>query len=100
MNEIKYIYFEIKYIKGVDETEPTIENENVLMFKPHTNSSGVWGFTNITERKGFSVPTFSIVEQNWIDLEKFNDENHKVYSKLKSHVDDVLNMVNQKLLKN
>ena len=28
MNEIKYIYFEIKYVKGVDETEPTIQNEN------------------------------------------------------------------------
>ena len=100
MDEIKYIYFEIKYVKGVCETEPTIENENVLMFKPNTNSSGVWGFTNITERKGFSEPTFSIVEQNWVDLEKFNDENHKVYSKLKSQVDDVLNRVNQKLLKN
>lgn len=100
MNEINYIYFEIKYIKGVGETEPTIENENALMFKPHTNSSGVWGFTNITERKGFSEPTFSIVEQNWVDLEKFNQENHEVYSKLKSQVDEVLNRLNQKLLKN
>ncbi len=87
MNEIKYIYFEIKYVKGVSETEPTIENENVLMFKPNTNSSGVWGFTNIT--------TFSIVEQNWIDLEKFSKENHRVYSKLKSQVDDVLNRLNK-----
>jgi hypothetical protein len=100
MNEIKYIYFEIKYVKGVGETKPTIENENVLMFKPHTNSSGVWGFTNITERKGFSEPTFSIVEQNWIDLEKFGEENHKVYSKLKLQVDEVLDKLNQKLLKN
>ena len=100
MNEIKYIYFEIKYVKGVGETEPAIENENVLMFKPHTNSSGVWAFTNITERKGFNEPTFSIVEQNWIDLEKFSEENHKVYSKLKSQVDDVLDKLNQKLLKN
>jgi hypothetical protein len=95
MNEIKYIYFEIKYVKGVDETKPTIENENVLMFKPKTNSSGVWGFTNITERKGSSEPTFSIVEQNWIDLEKFSKENHRVYSKLKSQVDDVLNRLNR-----
>jgi hypothetical protein len=100
MNEIKYIYFEIKYIKEVDETEPTIENENVLLIKPTTNSSGIWGFTNITERKGFSEPTFSIVEQNWIDLEKFQVENHKIYSKLKSQVDDVLDRLNQKLFKN
>lgn len=100
MNKIKYIYFEIKYVKGVDETEPTIKNENVLMFKPHTNSSGIWGFTNITERKGFSEPTFSIVEQNWVDLEKFSGENHKVYDKLKKQVDIVLERFNKKLLKN
>jgi len=100
MNEIKYIYFEIKYVKGVDGTEPTIENENVLLIKPNTNSIGVWGFMNITQRHGFSEPTFSIVEQNWIDLEKFKEENHKVYSKLKTQVDDVLDRLNQKLLKN
>ncbi len=100
MNGIKYIYFEIKYVKGVGETEPTIENENVLMFRPQTNSSGVCGFTNITERKGFSEPTFSIVEQNWIDLEKFKEEQHKVYNSLKKKVDMVLERLNQKLLKN
>ena len=69
------------------------------MFKPHTNSSGLWGFMNITERKGFSEPTFSIVEQHWVDLEKFNSENRKVYSKLKLQVDEILNRFNQKLLK-
>ena len=100
MNEIKYIYFEIKYVKGVGETKPTIENENVLLIKPKTNSSGVWGFTNITERKGFSEPTFSIVEQNWIDLEKFKEEQHKIYDSLKKQVDMVLERLNQKLLKN
>jgi hypothetical protein len=98
MNEIKYIYFEIKYVKGVGRTEPTIENENVLLIKPNTNSSGVWGFTNITERKGFKEPTFSIVEQNWIDLEKFKEEQHKVYDSLKKQVDTVLERLNQKLL--
>lgn len=51
MKKIKYIYFEIKYINGVDSTKPTIENENILLIKPHTNSNGVWEFTNITERK-------------------------------------------------
>lgn len=100
MKEIKYIYFEIKYVKGVDETEPTIENDNALLFKPHTNSSGIWGFTNITERKGFNEPTYSIVEQNWVDLEKFNGRNHKVYDKLKQQVDMVLERLSQKMLKN
>lgn len=50
-----------------------------------------------TERKGFKEPSFSIVEQNWVD---FKDENHKVYSKFKLQVDEVLNRFNQKLLKN
>lgn len=95
--EIKYIYFEIKYVKGVGETEPTIENENVLLIKPTTNSSGVWGFTNITERNGFSEPTFSIVEQNWVDLEKFKEGQSKVYNKFKKQVDIVLERLNEKL---
>ena len=95
MNEIKYIYFEIKYVKGVGETEPTIEN--VLLIKPKTNSSGVWGFTNITERKGFSEPTFSIVNQYWIDLEKLNHDNSELYGELKKQLVLVLEKINNKL---
>lgn len=98
MIEIKYIYFEIKYIKGENETEPKIENENVLLIKPTTNSSGVWGFTSITERYRHPVPTYSIVKQNWIDLDKFENENHEVYSKLKLQVAEVLKMINAKLI--
>lgn len=100
MNEIKYIYFEINRVTGIDETEPTIENENALLFKPNTNSRGVWGFTNITERKGFSEPTYSIVNQFWIDLEKFKEEKHKSDNHLKKQVDIVLERLSQKLLKN
>lgn len=90
MIEIKYLYFEIKYIKGVGKTKPAIQNTNVLMIKPNTNSTGYYGFTNITERKGFNEPTFSIVEQNWIDLEKFKEEKHKLPHKLKKQVHIVL----------
>lgn len=96
-DEIKYIYFEINYVKGIGEINPTIENENVLLIKPKTNSNGVWSFTNITERKGLSHPTFSIVEQYWIDLEKFKKVQHKVYNSLKKQVDMVLEKVNQKI---
>jgi hypothetical protein len=104
VNKIKYIYFEIKYIKGAGGTEPTIVNENALMFKPYTNSLGIFRFINATERKGyvtehrgFDEPTFSIVEQHWIDLEKFDVENRKLFSELKTHVDVVLNKLNQKI---
>lgn len=90
MNDVKYIYFEIKYVKGIDGTEPTIQNENALVFKPNTNSSGVWGFRNVTERKGFSEPTFAIVEQHWVDLEKFNEQNHPAYHELRKNVNLVL----------
>jgi len=96
---MKYIYFEIKYISGYNSTEQRIENENILLFKPDTNSDGFWGFTNITERHGFEEPSYSVVVQHWIDLEKFNGE-HKVYKELKEQVDIVLDRLNQKLRDN
>jgi hypothetical protein len=70
--DYKYIYFEIKYNTGVYESIPTIENENVLLNKPKTNSSGLWGFLNMNERKGLSKPTFSVTDQCWVDLEKID----------------------------
>jgi hypothetical protein len=96
---MKYIYFEIKYISGYNSTEQRIENENILLNKPHTNSGGVWGFTSITERHGFEGPSFSVVQQNWIDLEKF-DREHTVYKGLKNQVDIVLERINLKLRDN
>ena len=88
-NDIKYIYFEINEIVGIDSKEKTIENENVLLFKPNTNSDGYWIFRNMTERLGFSVPTFCIVTQYWIDLDKFdNARNPDKY--LKKSVDIVM----------
>lgn len=99
MKEIKYIYFEINHIAGINPTPKIIENENALLIKPHTNSSGIWGFTNMTEYRGLSEPAFSIVNQYWIDLEKFREKEHKVYDELKEQVDTVLERLNQKLLK-
>lgn len=96
MSEIKYIYFEVKYISEFNSTKPTIENENVLLFKPNTNSNGIWGFKNVTERKGFPEPSFSIVEQYWIDFDKFCDET----GEMKDLVSKVLERLNVKMLKN
>lgn len=99
MEEIKYIYFEIKHLKGIDSTEPKIENENALLIRPNTNSSGIWMFTNITERKGFSEPSFSIVNQYWIDLDKFSEERSQsiFQTKLKEQIAEVLKRINEKL---
>jgi len=87
MDKIKYIYFEVNYIIGIDPTEKRIENENALMFKPNTNSSGYWGFRNLTERANMSRPTFSVVEQFWIDLETFKGVE---YPDLQEFIDKVL----------
>lgn len=99
MGEIKYIYYEIKYIKGVVSTEPNIENENILLIKPKTNSFGIWGFENITERKSLSKPTYSIVNQYWVDLEKFYNNYSMVYSEQKRMVNIVLEKLKHKLRK-
>lgn len=96
MIEVKYIYFEIRYNTGVVKTEPRIENENVLLIKPHTNSSGYWGCSSMTEQKRKNGLSYSIVEQNWIDLDKFNESDHLNY-RLKSQIQEVLNILNPKL---
>lgn len=90
MSELKYIYFELHQIKGKGETTPVIENENVLLIKPHTNSSGIWGFKNVTTRHGNELSE-SIVEQFWVDLDKFND--FKRYPIVR----EALNVINKKL---
>lgn len=43
MIEIKYFYFEKNSVILLNRTisEPKIENENVLLLKPHTNSHGI-----------------------------------------------------------
>mgnify|MGYP006053622375 CR=1 FL=1 len=105
MIEVKYIYFEIRYNTGVVKTEPRIENENVLLIKPHTNSSGYWGCSSMTEQKRKNGLSYSIVEQNWIDLDKFNESDHLNYRGvldkyelgLKSQIQEVLNILNPKL---
>lgn len=65
---IKYLYFEIYWQDGEMPTKPEIRNENILLLKPHTNSSGEWGFTNVTKSKYYTTT----VDQSWIDLEKYS----------------------------
>lgn len=72
MEDIKYIYYEIYSIVDSDGNkivEEKFQNINILKLKPITNSSGFWGFTNVTERK--SKNEFVWLHQNWINLEKY-----------------------------
>lgn len=76
---MKYLYFEVYWQEGEQPSELKIQNENVLLFKPYTNSSGYWGFRNITQGKYYTA----YVDQNWIDLDKYkpqpNDWNDPVF---------------------
>ncbi len=101
---MKYIYFEIKYIIGETTAEPIIENENILLLKPNTNSVGHWGFRNVTERRSpanlssaaYSA-TYSVVEQNWIDLDKYKFGIFP-YEKLDEQIKYVLRKLEEKII--
>ena len=73
MNDIKYIYFEVTQTTGYNSSKKSIENANALLFRPHTNSRGVWGYANLTERHGFPEKCYMSVDQYWIDLEKYKN---------------------------
>ena len=76
MEEVKYIYFEVHYLsQRYTKPEKTIQNENILVNKPRTNSIGYWGFRSMTKRHPRpgvveENPVHYVVEQNWIDLTK------------------------------
>ena len=96
MNDIKYIYFEVYSISGVEIVEPRLQNINALIFKPQTNSSGFWGYTNMTKRR--NDDTFVWVHQNWVDIEKYN--NKKLHHNMDNYIIECLKYLNVKLRKN
>ena len=70
--DFKYIYFEVyERRKGTISNGQILQNENILLIKPHTNSNGYWGNINITEQKGRSEPSYVRIEQHWIDFDKY-----------------------------
>lgn len=105
--KIKYIYFERYRITGNGQTEFEIRNFNILLNKPEdTGSSGVNNCMNITERNGYMEKSYFVVDQYWIDLEKYKyegDEN-KYDKQLNENIDYVLNLLsthqNHQILKN
>lgn len=71
---MKYIYYEIKYIEGgKSPTKPKIENVNILLFNPKTNSNGIRYYNNKTLRHYAKDNSYTIVKQHWIDLTKYKD---------------------------
>lgn len=97
--KIKYIYFERYRITGNGQTEFEIRNFNILLNKPEdTGSSGVNNCMNITERNGYMEKSYFVVDQYWIDLEKYKyegDEN-KYDKQLNENIDYVLNELKDK----
>lgn len=99
---IKYIYFEKhchnKNIGG--ELKESIKNINCLLFKPETNSSGIWGFTTITDISYIKThKAYLRIDQYWIDLEKYNIENNTKISKKDGMIINVINKVINKYRK-
>ena len=83
MNDIKYIYYEIVYLTGDNFIPPYNKqmcNENILLLKPGTSSTGNWVHCNITKRSfkdredTKKTKLYSNVVQYWIDLEKYDME--------------------------
>lgn len=98
MSDIKYIYFEVRVDSGHMPIPARIQNENALMFKPETNSSGIWGITSITEKHGFSIKSSFAIHQSWIDLEKYEPYTHDG-GEFDKNVQEVLKSLNIKLRK-
>jgi hypothetical protein len=98
--DIKYIYYEIKHLRGDNFPPPctlTMENENVLMLKPKTNSKGVHGFRHVTDRQFKDRKEFSVTDQYWIDLEKYNMEKFQTES---LHIEECLTKLRKRLDEN
>lgn len=101
MNNIKYIYFEVYWVQGNNPIESRIQNENILQFKPHTNSNGVWGYRNVSKSGDIRWVT---VDQYWIDLEKYKlNKTNIFYMNIEDYnkwVELCLDKLNIKLRKN
>ena len=98
--KIQYIYFEVNRVTGENATEPVLENVNGLILKPHTNSSGVWGFTNLTERppppKTDRKSSYAYVLQFWVDLDKYKF-GHERSKELDKNIAEAVDIITKNL---
>ena len=106
--DFKYIYFEICWTTGDRTTSPYIENWNILLIKPQTNSDGIWGCRHMTQIYPTSRPLTKVVDQVWIDFNKYtpNDMHNKTHHIVQSPlsfdewVQEVLKKLNVALREN
>ncbi len=80
-----YIYFEIHQVshkEGETPNEKVLKNANELKHRPEKmNSSGIWGFTNATERRGGpDKGRVLFVNQYWIDTDIYDLEGKDWYN--------------------
>ncbi len=95
--KLKYIYYEIYRVTGSNPVEPKIQNANSLLFKPDTNSMGMGGFLNMTERHGFSKKTCVSVDQRWVDLDKYKFNVDSAFKRDDHYVKECIALLNEKL---
>jgi len=85
MKPIKYIYFEVfrKTVQGLGWDDPRIQNENILLIKPKTNSSGIWVVNHLHKfHDNDNISGHFLVDQYWIDLDKYKPSKMEIDSRL------------------
>lgn len=115
---MKYIYFEIRKISNIDNTlnkKEEIQNANILLIKPKTNSSGVWSYRYMTDiynstagspHMGSSLKIESIIvtDQYWIDIDKYKnyrrDYQYNIIYDIDNIIDNVIKLLNRDILIN
>jgi hypothetical protein len=90
--ENKYYYFELSFSKEYygDIMEALFKNDltklkkdfyqnsNQLVFRPHTNTSGVWGYLNPGKIVLDDMPESPLVYQYWVDMDRYDNKNSLV----------------------
>lgn len=100
MKDIKYIYFEKYRITGYGQTDFVIRNINILLIKPDTgseDSSGVNECMNITERFGFPEKSYFVVDQFWVDLDKYKNNDNDLNKNIKYVLNKLENVKHTRL---
>lgn len=126
---MKYIYFEIRKISDIDNPlnkKEEIQNANILLIKPKTNGSGVWGHRYMTDIYNSTAGAFSdsspeeqqklhmgsslkiesiiVTDQYWIDIDKYKnyrrDSQYSITYDIDNIVDNVIKLLNRDILIN
>ncbi len=92
-----YYYFEVHVFAGKEQMQlhktgprlDQIENANRLMYKPRTNSTGVWGVQHLSDRPE-EHPIGKTVLQYWIDTNKYANGEDMSCDVFLEHMADIL----------